>query len=145
MKNLDDKISGIHVWLVLAKAARVLEGEATRSIAGLGMCISDFGALEVLLHKGPLPVNTLGRKLLLTSGSATVAIDRLEKRGLVERRSDPEDRRARIVRLTASGRRLIQGAFDSHAADMEKVVSVLTPPEREALVSSLKKLGKGEV
>jgi MarR family 2-MHQ and catechol resistance regulon transcriptional repressor len=109
------------------------------------MCPSDFGALEVLLHKGPLAVNTLGSKLLLTSGSATTAVDRLEKRGLVERRNDPDDRRARMVCLTPAGRRLIRNAFASHAADMEKMVSVLTAAERSALVASLKKLGKGEV
>jgi MarR family transcriptional regulator, 2-MHQ and catechol-resistance regulon repressor len=145
MKNLDVKIPGVHVWLVVAKAARALAAEAARSIAGLGMCASDFGALEVLLHKGPLAVNTLGRKLLLTSGSATTAIDRLEKRGLVERRNDPADRRARIVSLTPAGRRLIRKAFAGHAADMERTVSVLTAAERSALVASLKKLGKGEV
>ena len=158
MKNLDIKdygeapagperepVPGVHVWLVLAKAARAMAVAATRSVAGMGMCPSDFGALEVLLHKGPLPVNTLGRKLLLTSGSATAAIDRLEKRGLVERRYDPDDRRARIVCLTPPGRRLISKAFAAHAADMEEAVSVLTPPERSALVLSLKKLGKGEI
>jgi MarR family 2-MHQ and catechol resistance regulon transcriptional repressor len=151
MKNLDVKdsangaVPGVHVWLVLAKTTRALAAEAARSIAGLGMCPSDFGALEVLLHKGPLAVNTLGSKLLLTSGSATTAVDRLEKRGLVERRNDPDDRRARMVCLTPAGRRLIRNAFASHAADMEKMVSVLTAAERSALVASLKKLGKGEV
>jgi MarR family 2-MHQ and catechol resistance regulon transcriptional repressor len=130
---------------VLAKTAHALGAAAARSIADLGMCPSDFGALEVLLHKGPLPVNTLGRKLLLTSGSATAAIDRLEQRGMVERRSDPDDRRARIVCLTPSGRRLIQKAFAGHAADMEKAVAVLTAAERSTLLASLKKLGKGEV
>src|ERR1051325_7966322 len=100
MKNLDIKdsdgagaetepepIAGVHVWLIVAKAARALAAVASRSVAALGMCPSDFGALEVLLHKGPLPVNILGRKLRLTSGSVTTAIDRLERRGLVTRRN----------------------------------------------------------
>jgi MarR family 2-MHQ and catechol resistance regulon transcriptional repressor len=149
MKHLDIKDSadgpaGVHVWLVLAKAAHALAAEAGRSIAGLGMCASDFGALETLLHKGPLPVNTLGRKLLLTSGSITTAIDRLERRGLVERRNDPSDRRARVVHLTPAGSRLIQKAFTAHAADMERAVSRIPVAERAALIESLKKLGKGE-
>ncbi len=150
MENLDieinaEDLSGVHVWLILAKAAHAMGAAAAQSIAGLGMCPSDFGALETLLHKGPLPVNTLGRKLLLTSGSATAAIDRLEQRGLVERRHDPADRRARIVCLTPAGRRLIQRAFANHAADMEKAVGGLAAGERSALVGLLKKLGKGEV
>lgn len=144
VKDSADSPAGVHVWLVLAKAAHALAAEAGRSIAGLGMCTSDFGALETLLHKGPLPVNTLGRKLLLTSGSITTAIDRLERRGLVERRNDPSDRRARVVHLTPPGRRLIQKAFAAHAADMERAVSGIPAVERAALVESLKKLGKGE-
>jgi MarR family 2-MHQ and catechol resistance regulon transcriptional repressor len=145
MKILDIKYSeppGVHVWLVLAKAAKVLAAHAGRSIEGLGICPSDFGALEVLLHKGPQPVNTLGRKLLLTSGSITTAIDRLERRGLVTRRDDPEDRRARVVHLTPAGRRMIQKAFRAHEADMERAVAGLDAGERAALIELLKKLGK---
>ena len=150
MKNLDIKTSsepvpGVHVWLVLAKAAHVLETHAARSIAGLGMCTSDFGALELLLHKGPQPVNALGRRLLLTSGSMTADVDRLERRGLVGRRPDPADRVARVVFLTSEGRALIRKAFERHAADMERAASALTPAERAELTRLLKKLGKGEL
>ncbi len=83
------------------------------------MCFSDFAILEILLHKGPLPVNTLAERIGLTSGSGTTAIDRLEKRSLVERRPHASDRRTRVVHLTAAGRRLIGKAFERHAADME--------------------------
>jgi MarR family 2-MHQ and catechol resistance regulon transcriptional repressor len=62
--------------------------------------------LEVLLHKGPLPVNTIGAKVWLTPGSISVAIDRLEKRALVKRKNIG-DRRVRMVELTAKGRALI--------------------------------------
>ena len=98
---------GVHVWLVLWKAAQAVETYAKRSIAGLELCGSDFAVLEALLHKGALPVNEIGRKVLLTSGSITVAVDRLEVKGLVERRASADDRRARIVHLTKEGRRLI--------------------------------------
>ena len=146
MKTLDAKAStaGVHIWLVLAKASRVMGERAGHSIAGLGMCASDFGALEVLLHKGPLAVNELGRKLLLTSGSITTAVDRLERRGLVTRRDDPADRRARVVHLTPAGRRLIRKAFGAHAADMERSAGGLTLRERATLVRLLKKLGKDQ-
>ena len=92
--------SGVHVFLVLWKATRAVEAYAEKSISQLEMCGSDFAVLEALLHKGPLPVNEIGRKVLLTSGSITVAIDRLETKGLVERRAHGTDRRARIVHLT---------------------------------------------
>jgi MarR family 2-MHQ and catechol resistance regulon transcriptional repressor len=134
--------SGVHVFLVLWKAARAAEGYAEKSISELEMCGSDFAVLEAVLHKGPLAVNEIGRKVLLTSGSITVAVDRLEKKGLVERRAHGTDRRARIVHLTKEGRKVITRAYRNHAADMERLSSAsLTRAERKTLISLLKKIG----
>ena len=134
--------SGVHVFLVLWKAARAVQTYAEKSITELALCGSDFGVLEALLHKGPLPVNEIGKKILLTSGSITVAVDRLEKRGLVERRAHGTDRRARIVHLTKEGRKLITRAYAQHAADLEQLMSAaLTTRERATLISLLKKIG----
>jgi MarR family 2-MHQ and catechol resistance regulon transcriptional repressor len=119
-----------------------VEVRAHHSIEGAGLCASDFAILESLLHKGSLPVNALGKKVLLTTGSITTAVDRLAKRGLVSRRDDPDDRRVRLVELTPAGRRLIKPAFARHEEDLEKVVEVLTPTERTTLVALLRKLGK---
>ena len=133
--------SAAHVWLILWKAARAIEQNALRSVASLGLGFSDFAVLEVLLHKGPQPVNVIGKKVLLTSGSITAAIDRLESRKLVHRIQDPGDRRARIVNLTADGRRLIAEAFRRHTINMEETLSVLRPVERVELIRLLKKAG----
>ncbi len=133
--------SSIHVWVVLWRAAHAVEQNALRSVAAMGLGLSDFAVLEALLHKGPLPVNTIGKKVLLTSGSITAAVDRLESKGLVRRTADPEDRRARIVHLTAAGQSLIEKAFDRHALDMEETLSVLRPAERTELIRLLKKAG----
>jgi len=134
--------SGVHVFLVLWKAARAVQTYAEKSITELALCGSDFGVLEALLHKGPLPVNEIGKKILLTSGSITVAVDRLEKRGLVERRAHGTDRRARIVHLTKEGRKLITRAYAQHAADLEQLMSAsLKTTERATLISLLKKIG----
>jgi MarR family 2-MHQ and catechol resistance regulon transcriptional repressor len=135
--------SGVHLWLLLWKATGALEAHAHKSLEGLGMCPGDFAVLEALLHKGPLPVNAIGKKVLLTSGSMTAAIDRLEQRGLVERHSDPEDRRARVIHLTGEGRKLIRRLFAIHERDMERAVSVLDAREREELSGLLRKLGRG--
>src|SRR5437660_8928962 len=134
--------SGVHVFLVLWKAARAVEAYAEKSISELEMCASDVAVLEALLHKGPLPVNEIGKKVLLTSGSITVAVDRLETKGLVERRAHGTDRRARIVHLTKTGKKLITRAYADHAADMERLASAsLTRAERKALIRLLKKIG----
>lgn len=134
--------TGVHVFLVLWKAARAVEAYAQNSISQLDMCGSDFAVLEALLHKGPLPVNEIGKKVLLTSGSITVAVDRLETKGLVERRAHGTDRRARIVHLTKEGRRLITRVYAKHAADMERLAAAsLTRAERKTLIQLLKKIG----
>ena len=135
-------LTGAHAWLVLWRAARAMEVRAQQSIADTGLCTSDFAILETLLHKGPLPVNTIGRKVLLSTGSITTAVDRLETRGLVARKEDPGDRRVRLVQLTAAGRKLIGPAFEQHAEDLETIVSVLTREERATLVALLRKLGR---
>src|ERR1700704_3682080 len=132
--------SGVHVFLVLWKAARAAQAYAEKSILGLEMCGSDFAVLEALLHKGPLPINEIGKKVQLTSGSITVAVDRLETKGFVERRAHDTDRRARIVHLTKEGRKLISGAFARHAADMERLAAAsFTTKERSAMIRLLKK------
>ena len=134
--------SGVHVFLVLWKAARAVEAYAEKSIAALEMGGSDFAVLEALLHKGSLPVNEIGKKVLLTSGSITVAVDRLETKGFVERRAHGTDRRARIVHLTKEGRKVIRRVYADHAADMERLASAsLTRSERKTLIGLLKKIG----
>jgi MarR family 2-MHQ and catechol resistance regulon transcriptional repressor len=102
---------------------------------------SDFAVLEALLHKGPSPVNTIGSLVHLTSGSITAAVDRLEAKGLVQRCSHTSDRRARVVHLTDTGRKLIECAFANHVEALEAATRGLTPEERGQAVILLKKLG----
>ncbi len=134
--------SGVHLWLVLMKAYRAIERRANASIGALGLCFSDFAILEILLHKGPLPVNTIGARVPLTSGSATTAIDRLEGRGLVRREVEAADRRTRVVHLTPEGRRMIEDAFVRHSADIEAATRGLSGKERTMAIRLLRKLGK---
>jgi len=135
--------SGVHVWLVLMKAYRALAARAEESLnlSETGLGDSDFRVLEALLSKGPLPVNTIGPKVWLTPGSISVAVDRLEKKKLVKRRTT-DDRRVRLVELTAKGREHVAKTFARHAAAMEKANS-LSQEERLKLLELLKKLGKG--
>jgi len=135
--------SGVHVWLVLAKAFRTLAAHAEESLnlSRTGLGDSDFRGLEVLLHKGALPVNTIGPKVWLTPGSISVAVDRLEKTALVKRKNT-DDRRVRLVGLTAKGRALITRTFREHAASMEEAAGVLSKEERLMLLRLLEKLGK---
>ena len=134
-------VSGTHLWLVMMKAFRTLERVATRSIESAEVGLSDFAVLEMLLHKGPQPVNEIGRRIELTSGAITTAVDRLQARGLVTRESHLRDRRARIVRLTAAGRQQAARIFAGHKAAMDSAAGGLSKTERATLIELLKKLG----
>jgi MarR family 2-MHQ and catechol resistance regulon transcriptional repressor len=132
----------VHVWLVLIKAFQAISRYAAAGIHHTGLGDSDFRVLEVLLHKGPLPVNTIGPKVNLTPGSISVAVDRLHNKGLVSRVESAADRRIRIVALTPSGKKLIVPVFREHAAAMGEVFSELSSDELQQLESMLKKAGR---
>jgi len=131
-----------HVWLVMMKAMRALTRYATAGIEETGLGLSDFGVLEALLHKGPLPVNTIGPIVDLTPGSISIAVDRLFAKGLVSRVESGEDRRVRIVALTQRGRDLIAPAFRKHAGQMRRLFSELSPEELLSFEVALKRIGK---
>lgn len=137
----DNGISAPRLWLVITKSHRALQLVAEQSIANTGLCLTDFVALEALLHKGPLTISDIQEKVRLASGSMTAAIDRLEKLGLVIRTSSPSDRRARVVELTSEGKRLAASCFEKHAKDLEALMSALSGNEVEQLYGSIKKLG----
>ena len=136
-----DRMKAPRLWLVIAKSHRALSLLAEKSIANAGLCLTDFAALEALLHKGPLTISEIQDKVRLASGSMTAAVDRLEKLGLVVRKSSPTDRRARVVELTAPGKRMAASCFERHAKDLEALMSVLSEREMEQLHGSIKKLG----
>ncbi len=131
-----------HVWLVMMKAMRALTRYAAADIEDTGLGLSDFAVLEGLLHKGPLPVNTIGPIVDLTPGSISIAVDRLFAKGLVSRVESAEDRRVRLVALTSRGKALIASAFRKHSGQMKKVFSELGPEELRGLEAALKKIGK---
>ena len=133
--------SGVHLWVLLWKASKAVEAHARLSVNGTELGLSDFGVLEALLHKGPVPISVLGKKVLLSSGSMTAAVDRLERSGYVARAATSTDRRARIVHLTEEGSKLIRRIFAEHERDMEHVFSLLDKSERKALANLLRKLG----
>ncbi|MBV8813902.1 MAG: MarR family transcriptional regulator [Verrucomicrobia bacterium] len=133
---------GVHVWLILMKAHGAIQSVAAKSIADSNLCPSDFQILEILLHKGALPVNLIGRKIMLTSGSISTAVNRLEKRKLVRRDPSVNDARVIYVSLTGTGHALIQRIFSRHAQRMEDVFGPLSDQERRLLEELLKKIGK---
>jgi MarR family transcriptional regulator, 2-MHQ and catechol-resistance regulon repressor len=135
------RLEAPRLWLVLARCHRTLSQIAERSIQNAGLCLSDFAALEALLHKGPLTITEIQGKVLLASGSMTAAVDRLEQKGLIKRGPAPSDRRAKVLHLTLEGKKVVETVFNRHAAELESATAVLNPSEKRRLHDLLKKLG----
>jgi MarR family 2-MHQ and catechol resistance regulon transcriptional repressor len=136
-----DMVSAPRLWLVLARAYGSMVDYIEDSITAQGLGISDFMVLEVLLHKGPMTISAIGEKVLLASASMTSAIDRLEKRDLVRRKSCTSDRRIRIVELTDGGKAFIEEIYARHEKDLEAVIDGLNQEQRRAMYEGLKKIG----
>lgn len=134
-------LPGTHAWLILMKAHRSLVKRAHSTFEALNIGLTDFVILEMLLHKGPQKVSDIGRRVGLTSGAITSAVDRSEEQGLVARTFDADDRRSRVVKLTPRGRAVIEKAFGRHSAAMEDAMSVLTRSELRTLTALLKRVG----
>ncbi len=132
---------GTHIRLVLWKAEKALQKVDLKSIGDTGLCNSDFAIMEALLHKGPLQIGEIAERVLLTSGSMTAAINRLESNGYVKRMKKVEDARCREVELTPEGRKIIEAAYSKHEKNLERVAEGLAPEERSELVRLLKKIG----
>ena len=135
------KTSPEKLWLVLAKCYKSVSEVARRQVEDSGLGLSDFAVLEALLHKGPLTISAIGAKVLLTSGSMTAAVNRLEEKGLVRRKTDEADRRIQQVELTVKGAKLIQPVFAGHQKALGVATRILTQAERDQLAGLLKKLG----
>src|ERR1700727_2482392 len=134
-------ISAPRLWLVLARAYGSIGAYIEDSMTAKGLGLSDFMVLEVLLHKGPMTISAIGEKVLLASASMTSAIDRLEKRDLVRRKSCTSDRRIRIVELTDGGKAFIEEIYARHEKDLEAVIDGLNQEQRRATYEGLKKIG----
>ena len=134
----------LDAYIKLVRAAESVTARLSPGVEAAGLSGSQFGALEALLHRGPMSQRELGQKLLKSSGNITMVVDNLEKRGLVRRERDRDDRRFITVHLTDEGERLIRDFFPCHAAAITREMGVLTPTEQEELGRLCRKLGLRE-
>jgi len=130
----------IHTWLIMMKVLQAIRCFALPPILKEGLGDSDFRVLDVLLDKGPMPVNALGPKVDLNPGSVSVAVDRLYKKGLVSRVESESDRRVRTVSLTEKGRRVIVPIFRQHAALIKRAFQDVSPEEQRQMEEVLQKI-----
>ncbi len=102
---------------------------------------TEFGILELLYHQGPLPLQQIGEKILISSGNITYVIDKLEQKHLLTRRASSQDRRVIFAEITSQGYALLAAIFPHHEEVICAAVSGLTPEEQVQAIALLKKLG----
>jgi DNA-binding MarR family transcriptional regulator len=113
------------VWVRLLKAHGLILRELRRRVPE-GLTLPQFDVLAQLQRdRDGMTSSELTRELLVTAGNVTGIVGRLARRGLVERRPVPGDRRAARIRLTARGRQVMQRALPRHAGDVAALVSAL--------------------
>ena len=132
----------LHAWLILLKAWQSMSRYVFPTLLEEGLGESDFRVLEVLLHKGPMPVNAIGPRVDLNPGSVSVAVDRLFKQGFVSRVESSRDRRIRTVSLTEKGRQMFVPLFRRHTALIQHAFRDVSSEELQQLELILKKIGK---
>jgi MarR family transcriptional regulator, 2-MHQ and catechol-resistance regulon repressor len=137
------EVGALDAYIKLSRASATIDGLLAANLARLGLTAGQLGVMEALLHLGPLTQKTLGQKLLRSGGNVTTVIDNLERRGLVARTRNREDRRVVTVALTSAGRRLIGKVFPLHARAVAQAMAALTATEQEELGRLCRKLGRG--
>ena len=138
----DRQADSLRLWVIFSRAYAAVGARAQADVARHGLTLAEFGVLEALHHKGPLLLSELKAKILVSNAGVTYLVDRLEKRGMVERRRCDRDRRAYYAHLTAEGSAFVQSIFPEHATAITEAFAVLTDDERALVTELIRKVGK---
>ncbi len=136
-----DTERALKLFIVLSRASKVILEEAHKPSVKYGLNPTEFAVLELLHHKGRQPIQKIGQKILLRSGSMTYVVDKLEKRGLLKRVFCEEDKRVTYMSITAEGVDLMTSIFPEHAENIESMLSSLTAEEQDLAIGLVRKLG----
>lgn len=127
----------LKLFIVLSRAQkRLVRRQINFSAKGLNP--TEFAVLELLYHKGRQPLQQIGNKILLASGSITYVVDKLEKRGLLKRVSCPTDRRVTYAEISEEGSAFMGEIFPQHEKELHELMGALTPEEKEVAIELLK-------
>ncbi|WP_100333806.1 MarR family winged helix-turn-helix transcriptional regulator [Bacillus alkalisoli] len=137
----EDLDLSLKLFVVLSRAHRTITDKANQSIQRFGLNPTEFAVLELLYHKGTQPLQQIGGKILLASGSITYVVDKLEGKGLLARKACEKDRRVTYAELTESGKELLNEIFPQHEQRIDELVAGLTKEEKQTAIDLLKKLG----
>ena len=134
----------LRCWIELVRGFSKIRAKELPFIESFGITIQQFGVLEALFQLGDLRISEIIRLTLSSSGTMTVVIKNLTKKGLVTAKKDPRDKRATRVALTRQGVDLIGGMFEHHARQITGCLAPLDAREQEQLTLLLRKLEKAQ-
>jgi MarR family 2-MHQ and catechol resistance regulon transcriptional repressor len=143
-RGKSEEVRALNAYIKLMRASESVMNRTQQRLKEYNLTVSQFGAMESLYHLGPMCQRDVGTKLLKSGGNITMVVDNLEKRGLVTRERDLNDRRYITVTLTPAGRGLIEEVFPVHLAGIVKNLNVLSDAEQEELGALCKRLGLQE-
>lgn len=135
-------INDLKTITILFRATNEIEKIIADDVSQYDLNPSEFGALEVLYHKGPLPVQSICEKVLIASSSMSYVIENLIRKEFINKTKNIQDKRYHIVELTENGRNLMDVIYPKHVEKLRKVIDILNQDEELSLQSNLKKLGK---
>ncbi|WP_050181697.1 MarR family winged helix-turn-helix transcriptional regulator [Domibacillus robiginosus] len=138
---MNESEKSLKLFIVLSRAYKVVNEQVNGFIQTSGLNPTEFAVLELLYHKGPQPLQQIGGKILLASGSITYVVDKLEKKQLLKRVACPHDRRITHAAITERGTELIERIFPEHEQNIHELVRVLSEEEIEQATAILRKLG----
>lgn len=137
----NDEQLALKLFVVLSRAHRAITDRVVEDIRRYHLNTTEFAVLELLYHKGAQPIQQIGKKVLLSSGSITYVVDKLEQKQLLVRKPCPKDRRVIHAVITDEGKKLMDAIFPEHRKAIQEIFSGLSEKEKEWLISLLKKLG----
>ncbi|WP_273851560.1 MarR family winged helix-turn-helix transcriptional regulator [Guptibacillus spartinae] len=139
--NEKDRELSLKLFIVLARASRSVTDHIKTDIQRYGLNPTEFAVLELLYHKGNQPLQQIGEKILLASGSITYVVDKLEGKGYLKRNPCPNDRRITHAVITDEGKELMDRIFPEHEIQVQSIFAGLEEQEKETAITLLKKLG----
>lgn len=131
----------LKLFIVLSRSYKAINEQVNKFIAANGLNPTEFAVLELLYHKGEQPLQQIGGKILLASGSITYVVDKLEQKGLLKRVACPNDRRVTYAQISEEGKQFIESIFPEHEQRINEIMSVLSNEEKNTAIDLLKKLG----
>ena len=141
----DAEQSSLKLFVVLSKAYKTLMERAIKDMKQYGLSPSEFMVLELLYTKGRIPLQQIGEKILITSGSITYNMDKLEKKEYLKRVPCKEDRRVIFAEITEAGNLFFSRIFPKHAGMIHSLSKGVSAEEKTIAIELLKKLGKGAI